>query len=227
MKSFIRLSVAFLLSVATFGLKAASSESEAYASADTLRAGSSMRLPMPVEVTAEDFVTKVYGVLSPAQDKESLCRDCHTKLRMMPEEDEMGLWLQKDDGYQLSYYGMKPDCTAMARIGDKAVSDFAFFFLFPYEAGKREAANRRQSEFTGSLLQEMKDIGLTLDSNLTTDALLELYGDYEGNLVELRLIEEGTSIESQPTDSARDGRFVLLLRVEPGAYTAADRHPAD
>lgn len=56
---------------------------------------------MPVELTAEDFITKVYGVLSPDRSRAELCRDCRTMLDLMPEEDNMGLWIQSDDGYEV------------------------------------------------------------------------------------------------------------------------------
>ena len=68
------------------------------------------RHPVPVDLTAEDFITKVYGVLSPDRSRDELCDDCVKLLNLMPSEDQMGLWLDSADGYQLSYYGQRRKC---------------------------------------------------------------------------------------------------------------------
>lgn len=186
----------------------------------TIGVGESMRLGMPLDLTAGDFVTKVYGVIDPAASRGDVVRQAEHRLAMTPAADEFGLWLEKEDGYAVRYYGMEPDVTAMARFDNDSVSDFGFFFLFPYEDGRREEANRRQAEFCGSLLQEMHDIGLVLGVNSMSDALFEAMGDYAGRFVEVRLIEEKQDAAGGTPDS--DGRFVLILSVEPGAFTAAD-----
>ena len=106
------------------------------------------RHPVPVDLTAEDFITKVYGVLSPDRSRDELCDDCVKLLNLMPSEDQMGLWLDSADGYQLSYYGQRvPDVSAMAVIERDSVANFGFFFLFPYNVSTKEEMNRRQALF--------------------------------------------------------------------------------
>ncbi len=178
------------------------------------RAESVMRREMPENITAKDFITKVYGVFSPASTKDELCEDCKHVLHLMPAEDEMGLWLESSDGYQLSYYGQKiPDVSAMATLEDDGIKDFGFFFIFPYTTESREIMNRRQAEFCGSLLQEMQDIGVILAASTPADALFEISGDYEGNSLEMRLIDETLS-------ESGAGRYILYLSVDPATPEA-------
>lgn len=162
---------------------------------------------IPVEVTAEDFITKVYGVFSPGRTKDELCADCQKVLDLMPEEDSMGLWLDSSEGYQISYYGQTvPDVSAMATMERDSVAGYGFFFLFPYEVSSKEEMNARQAAFCGSLLQEMQDIGVVLGENQMADALFEVSGDYKGSTVDVRLIDEDR------TDGS--GRYVLYLKVD-------------
>ncbi len=162
---------------------------------------------VPVNVTAEDFITKVYGVFSPERSKAELCADCANVLNLMPEEDQMGLWLDGSDGYQLNYYGQTiPDVSAMATIERDSVAGFGFFFLFPYETTTKDEMNARQAAFCGSLLQEMQDIGVVLDENQMADALFEVSGDYKGSMVDVRLIDEDKADGT--------GRYVLYLKVD-------------
>ena len=60
----------------------------------------------------------------------------------------------------------------------------------------------------------MADIGLPMDLNTATDDLFEAVGDYNGSFVDVRLLDE--------KNEGGDGRFILILSVEPGAFTAAD-----
>ena len=182
----------------------------ASASAQTVKISS-----IPVDVTAEDFVTKVYALFSPDHSKHELCEDCENMLRLMPSEDNMGLWLDSADGYQLNYYGQTiPSVSAMANVENDSVTNFGFFFLFPYNDATRDEMNRQQSLFCGSLLQEMQDIGAVMGVDASTDALFEASGDYNGNFVAFRLLEEETG--------ANTGRYVLYLSVEPHAFTTSD-----
>lgn len=170
---------------------------------------------IPMNVTAEDFVTKVYALFSPDRSKHELCEDCENMLRLMPSEDNMGLWLDSADGYQLNYYGQAiPSVSAMANVENDSVTNFGFFFLFPYNDASREEMNRQQALFCGSLLQEMQDIGAVMGVNTSSDALFEAMGDYNGNFVDFRLLDEETGSNS--------GRYVLYLSVEPRAFTASD-----
>ncbi len=101
------------------------------------------------------------------------------------------MWLDSSEGYCLSYYGMiVPQVSAIASIERDSVANFGFFFLFPFTTSNREDMNRRQAEFCGCLLQEMKDIGMTLAVISGSDSLFELAGDYMGNYVTVRLTDE-------------------------------------
>ncbi|MDE6340260.1 MAG: hypothetical protein K2K97_10815, partial [Muribaculaceae bacterium] len=137
--------------------------------------------PIPVSLTAEDFITKVYGVLSPGRSKNELCEDCANVLNLIPSEDNMGLWLDSADGYQLNYYGQTiPDVSAMAAIESDSVANFGFFFLFPYTGATKDEMCRKQALFCGSLLQEMQDIGAIMGVNAASESLFEACGDYQG-----------------------------------------------
>ncbi len=169
----------------------------------------------PVNLTAEDLVTKVYGVLSPESSKAEICEDCATILNLRPSEEDMGLWVDSSDGYRFSYYGLTvPDVSAMASIERDSVANFGFFFLFPYNAANRDEMNCRQAQFCGSLLQEMHDIGVSFSVIVSPDSLFKICGDYKGNFIEVCLSEESTSNS--------EGRYVLCLSVEPEAFTPAD-----
>ena len=179
--------------------------------------GESLRLPAPLELTARDFVTKVYGVLdSTLSTRSEICR-ASEGMNLAPSADSLGLWLETGDGYSVSYYGMTPDVTAMAQFE----GDFGFFFLFPYQQGERENANARQSEFCGALLQEMSDIGLVMGLDPLADTLFDAVGSYGANFVEMSLIEETAgSSDTAPATSA--GRFIVTLTVRPNAYQPSD-----
>lgn len=174
------------------------------------------RSEKPMELTAVDFVTKVYGVADPSLPAEAAADSCRRHFNMSPVSDSYGNWLDHEDGYAVAYYGMTPDVTAMARYSDNdTADDFGFFFLFPYEAPEcRESANRSQVGFCRCMLQEMYDLGLPLGVDMNSDALFDVVGRYADNLIELRLVEES------PADNSNAGRFILALRVEPGAFTS-------
>ncbi len=174
---------------------------------------------LPVELTAEDLVTKVYGVVDPGVSKDECVRKSRELLRLTPEDDSGALWLETAGGYGVNYYGMIPDVSAMARFGNEKVSDFGYFFLFPYSAGDRQSGIREQTDFCSSLLQEMTDIGLSMDLNTETDDLFEAVGDYKGSFVDIRLLDDRKDNGS--------GRYILILSVEPGAFTPADDIMAD
>ena len=84
---------------------------------------------IPVEVTAEDLVTKVYGVIDPSVSKHECSDQVFRILRLRPEEDNAALWLETSGGYGISYYGMQPEVSAMARFGNETLIDFCFFFI--------------------------------------------------------------------------------------------------
>lgn len=207
-----RMVLLFAMLVSFTNINASETDSEATDSISGTSMIASGR--MPVEMTAHDLVTKVYGVIDANVSRESLTEESGRMLNLMPEEDEFGLWLEHDCGYSISYYGLTPDVTAMAEFDNDSVKDFAFFFLFPYTDDDKESVNKRQAEFCGCLLQEMHDLGIDMGLNETAEALFELAGTYAGNFVEVRLIDE--------LQSTGAGRYVVYLKVEPDAVSSAD-----
>lgn len=167
------------------------------------------QLQLPLELKAKDFITKVYGILDSDMNKDEIVSATQTVVSLVPEEDEYGLWLESGNGYSISYYGMTPEVSARAAFDEgNNVSDYGFFFLFPYSDGGREEANSRQAKFSGALLQEFLDMGLAMEVDTLSDAIYEVSGDYENDLVDVRLIEE------HETDD-NSGRFILILTVNP------------
>lgn len=171
-------------------------------------------IQMPVSLNVRDMVTKIYGIISPDVSKQQCIDKVALLLQLVPDDDNGALWLENSNGYFIDYYSLMPEVSALARFDDDRVSDFGYFFLFPYSAsGKRESISH-QTGFCGALLQEMEDIGLPMDLNTATDDLFEAVGDYNGSFVDVRLLDE--------KNEGGDGRFILILSVEPGAFTAAD-----
>lgn len=154
-----------------------------------------------VEVTAADMMSKVYGVLKPDCTKKECIAGAARLLSLTPEEDEGVLWLECDGGYHLSYYGQTPDVSAMARFGGgdaERVSDYGYFFLFPYAEG----ADTARDDFCITLLQEMHDMGLEPGVNVLSDDIFEVVADYQGSEVDVRLLDDPAS-----------ARYVLILSV--------------
>jgi len=180
-------------------------------------------IPLPVPVTAEDMLSKLFGVVDPEVSKDECVSQSRRVLRLTPEEEEGVLWLESDGGYGVNYYGMFPDVSAMVRYGDDEfadrVCDFGYFFLFPYTSAGKQEAIRDQADFCGSLLQEMADMGMPFDLYTDTDDLFEAVCDYRGSLVDIRLLDE--------KGASDEGRYILILSIEPGAFTAADDFVAE
>ena len=88
----------------------AASESETLL-ADTVTVVSEpiVKLTMPLSLTAHDFITKVYGFIDSGCTKDQVVEASRRVAAIVPEEDEFGLWLSGDNGYSVSYYGMKPE----------------------------------------------------------------------------------------------------------------------
>ena len=171
-------------------------------------------MEIPVEVTAEDLVTKVYGVIDPSVSKHECSDQAFRILRLRPEEDNAALWLETSGGYGISYYGMQPEVSAMARFGNETLIDVCFFFMFSYQEDSKVECTRRQADFCGSLLQEMHDIGIPMGRDSLSDDLFDVSGSYKGNFVNVRLMEEQTA------DST--GRYILILSVEPEGFMPVD-----
>lgn len=193
------------------------------------------QLQMPLELTAHDFITKVYGFADNKGDKARIVAESRQHTGAEPVADEFGLWLNPENGYSISYYGMCPYVEALATFDEDTLSSYGFFFIFPYSAGERDNANHEQSRFCGSLLQEIYDIGIQMAVTDLTDALFHTIGYTDGNCLDIRLVEEVASpdgseysdkmsacCEMAAVTSDSHGRFVVILNVEPDAGTEAD-----
>lgn len=188
----------------------------------TVSSKSVARLQLPLDLTAEDFVTKVYGVFKPSMTGKELSEASGKLLSLVPEQDEMGLWLNTDQGYDLKYYGMTPpETSAMARLERDSITDFGFFFIFPYDNTSKTEANRQQADFCGALLQELHDIGAILSSDEQSADLFEVTGEYKGHFLNARLIDE-TSYSKVTGNQDGSGRYILMLSIEPKGFSAAD-----
>lgn len=180
----------------------------------------------PVKVTARDLVTKVFGVADHRLSSDELKAQTTKSLDITPVEDEGNLWLDPTDGYAVSYYGMVPQVSAVAVYDNEnhEISNFSYFFLFPYVQGARENANYEQCAFCTSLLQEMEDLGMDMGTRADSDALFQAVGNYGENLVNLRLVEQqaDASYVMDPDHASGAGKYILVLDIEPDAYTNAD-----
>lgn len=186
------------LIVATVSLLAFSAKADTSCGRDTLR------------LTVRDLVTKVYGAIPANTDGKMLCDECQRCLSLTPAADGDALWLDAADGYALSYNGLSPEVCAMARFSNDTLTEYTYFFLFPYTSECKGDVNRNQAEFCGCLLQEMHDLGMNMGVNANApEMLFDAFGGYEGNLVEVNLADEAGSDNS--------GRFIVTLMVEPSA----------
>lgn len=156
------------------------------------------RSMMPVEVNVNDLLSKVYGLSDCRLDSVSCIENVVERIGMMPVEDEFGYWLDSADGYRLSYSGMAPEVSSMAKFHKGKIRDFAFFFMFPYADGERDWANVRQARFAGNMLQEINDMGLDIaaDGSDYFTAVTE----YDEHPVQLFLRED-------------DGQFILGVHI--------------
>lgn len=170
--------------------------------------------PTPVLVTAADLISKVYGVVSPELKPTEMSRQVEAAIDLRPEMDEGNLWLDGDNGFELSYSDMTPDVMAVACFDADSLTNYAYFFLFPYDEGSRDCVNMAQSEFCGCLLQELYDMGLRMGRDVNA-------GSGEGPLFNA-VCAAGESLvditlEEQLTDEG--GRFVVTLNVAPKGNT--------
>lgn len=174
---------------------------------------------MPLELTALDFVTKVYGVFDTGLSQNRTVEEAGRCLNLTPTADSTGLWLDSADGYAVSFYGMQPPVSAVAHFDDNGATGYCYFFLFPYSPGQWEEANRQQAMFCGSMLQEMNDFGLIIGVPDVSDAIFEAFGSYADNHINMRLCEE-----CKPDMS---GRFIFMLDITPRSFTHNDFIMAD
>ena len=235
---FVLISALFALPIHTAG--ASRSNPDSTLTADCRVAN----ITMPLSLTARDLITKVYGFIDPGCSRQQCIMATQAVTSITPEEDDSGLWMNAADGYGINFYGMEPQVEAMARFAeDNQVSEFGYFFFFPYKSGKRAYANASQADFSGCLLQELTDMGLEMAADPRTEAIFEVFGDYNGNYLAIRLIEEvgnagggkeipysdalSAMIESNNAGKAASGRYVLVINVEPRGFTEADDLLAD
>lgn len=174
-----------------------------------------------VGLTAEDMVLKVYGVLDQCNSMQE-CMDQSRARHLTPEAEDDVLWLEPSGGYFVDYYGRYPRVSALARFADgpeNPVSDFGYFFLFPYNGSDDKSSIDSQADFTSLFLQELTDMGVPMMTRAgDADTLFDAIGDYEGNMIDVRLLDD------RRDDGA--GRYILIVSVEPNAYTDADALPA-
>lgn len=216
-----------LASVFAFGadagneaLLAASAGSVRPAVMETLRIA---KCKMPLCVNAADMLSKVYGCGDCRLNHRQLFREVRDITSIAPQTDEYGMWMESGDGFSLSYYGMTPEMSAVAIYDDEGekLHNFCYFFLFPYQEARRDRAVKEQTEFTGALLQEMYDMGMDLYTVSDPEVMMDAVTHYADNLVELRLMEE--DLRDVDTTEA-DGRFLLVVRVEPGKADVLAQH---
>lgn len=164
---------------------------------------------VPIDVTATDLVSKVYGVLEPTLDKESLINEAGRIMLLVPVEDEGKLWLDSTAGYVLRYCGMQPEVSACAAYDEagKKLSDYTYFFMFPYKMTDRKRVNEAQCEFCETLLKEMRAAGMNPGSNLLTEELFEVEGNYGNKNVNVRLLNDIQSLDS--------GEYLVIMQVVP------------
>lgn len=172
----------------------------------------------PIEVTAEDLVTKAYGVIDADLSQEQVA-ECMEMMHLNATVEEENLWLDSADGYRVSYYGMTPEVSAYAKFENQEISGYSFFFMFPYDSSANKmSANDSQCEFCSTLLQELFDMGADMRADDSSESLFNAAGNYGDSNLNVSLIDNGIA------DNA--GQYILILEVEPNAFTAADELPA-
>ena len=169
-----------------------------------------------IQVSGYDLVTKAYGTIPAVNSREATIDLSSEVMNIVPSEEDDSLWLDSSDGYSISYNGMTPDVSALVRLQNDSISDYGFFFLFPYSGTDKKCATADQVDFSKTMLQEFQDMGLDLGANPYTKDLFEVNGDYTDNFVALRLI-----------DDSEGERYILMLSVEPNALSEADRLAAN
>lgn len=173
----------------------------------------------PIMVSASDLISKVYGVVSPSLTPRAMADSISDSIDMVPTEEDENLWLDSDEGYNLTYSDMAPETSAVACFDHDSLTNYAYFFIFPYD-GSRNDANNRQTEFCGSLLQELYDLGLEmgLDSTPLAAEVTE-----NGDTLSMTLFSvcarhgiDIIDITLQDQPDIDGGRFLVTLNVAPG-----------
>ena len=161
----------------------------------------------PLELKVCDFITKAYGAVDPGLSKETLLQRAEELLNVRPVEDSGVYWVDSDNGYKISYQEITPDISAYAAFEGDCISEYTYFFMFPYVSASRDACNALQCKFSSAMLQEMKDSGVPIGSNPFTDYLFEVLAEYDGKYVNLRLLDDADTPES--------GQYLLIMEITP------------
>lgn len=169
-----------------------------------------------LNVSGEDLLTKAYGKISSVNSREGAIAETEDLIKLVPSEEEDILWLDSSAGYNVEYKGMTPDVSALVRLENDSISDYGFFFLFPYSDLQKNDANNEQKEFSLAMLQDFEKLGADMGANAYTSDLFEVNGDYSHNYLAMRLI-----------DDTEGERYILFLSVEPNAITDADKVAVD
>lgn len=182
----------------------------------------------PLTLTALDFITKIYGMESPDSARDCILSRVVHSSGINPRQDQSEYRLGPDSGYSVNYYGQQPDVEAIAKFDGDSVEYYGFFFIFPYDAGKRYKAMVEQVLFCTTLLQEIYDIGMQTVAYTNTDGIFETQSSYQGKDITLKLIEETRQPQSSEfknigiqliadKKSLPDlpGRFVISMTIIP------------
>lgn len=172
-----------------------------------------------LHLTAPDMVTKIYGLVPYNEDIETTIKNLSSDLNIIPERDGQILWVEKRNGDIIDYYGLHPEVYGLALVDGRDLTEFTYFFQFPYIANEREAVNLDQSSFSGLLLQEMQDTGFDMGVNILSSDIFEAIGEYNGNLIDVRLLED-------VNDTDGSGEFILCLTVDSNGYDEVAEIPA-
>lgn len=169
-----------------------------------------------MQVSGRDLITKAYGMIPAVNSRQSTIELSEEMMNVTPTAEDNNLWLDSTDGYAINYNGMTPDVSALVRLENDSISDYGFFFLFPYSEVDKKYATADQVDFSKTMLQEFEDMGLDLGANPYTSDLFEVTGDYTDNFVAMRLI-----------DDKEGERYILMLSVEPNAMSEIDNLVVD
>ncbi|MDE6272128.1 MAG: hypothetical protein K2M31_03880 [Muribaculaceae bacterium] len=175
----------------------------------------------PRKVSAEDLVSKVYGVADPGLDREDCRRMAEKCYCAKPIEEDGAEWMSASEGFAINYEGHMPESEAMARYDNDNVAGYGYIFYFPYNAAERDKANREQCRFCSALLGELNDMGAIVGANPLTDALFDVGGIYKGSDLQLTLSEYVESETQTPDLQAgaipadRKGQFIIVMSVTP------------
>ena len=165
-----------------------------------------------IQVSGHDLLTKAYGTINSVNSSEGTIDLARKEMKVIPTKAEDYLWLDSSNGYNLDYYGMSPEVSALVRLENDSISDYGFFFLFPYSDSDKMCVTADQVDFSTVLLQEFQDMGMDMGANPYTNDLFEVNGNYTENYVAMRLI-----------DDSEGGRYILFLSVEPNAVGEMDK----